>query len=154
MPSAVEVGFMFRGSDTDRNEGSLLGASLAEVSAEGPSRGVPGFDDSSETIDPGVPKSLTSVASSGVAGMESGVSMIDIREKLVRCNRSVVAKKPGQGSAGSENMHRRLGGQEWPSRNRKKRGVVRRVLVGGDRDKVLFDLSNVMRARGSCESAS
>lgn len=81
--------------------------------------------------------------------------MVSIKENLVRCDRSeVVAKLPGQGSARSEIMHRRLGGQERPSRNRKKKGVVRSVLVGGDRDKVFFDLSTVMRARRWYESAS
>lgn len=64
MPSAVELGFIFRGSDTDLSEGTRLGKS---------SRGVVAGDDSSENGETGVSSSSSPplTTSSGLAGIKS-----------------------------------------------------------------------------------
>jgi hypothetical protein len=70
MPSAVELGFKVRGSETDLRDGTLLGISVGL--SKPPSRGVLAAEEDSEPGEPGVPSSLLwSIISSGVAGMES-----------------------------------------------------------------------------------
>lgn len=66
-PIGVEFGFILRGSETDRRDGTLRGGSLG-LSWLGDSSGVVGSDESSEPGDPGVERSFQS---SGVAGTES-----------------------------------------------------------------------------------
>lgn len=53
MPSAVELGFMLRGSETDRKDGSRLGNSSG-LSTAGASRGVLASEESSEPGEAGV----------------------------------------------------------------------------------------------------
>lgn len=71
-PIAVELGFMFGGSDTDRSEGIRLGLSAAHGSREAESLDEPNSEGpSSPPGDVGVSKSFDRSISSGVAGIES-----------------------------------------------------------------------------------
>lgn len=53
IPSAVELGFMLRGSETDRKDGSLFGSSSG-LSTAGASRGVLASEEASEPGEAGV----------------------------------------------------------------------------------------------------
>lgn len=53
IPSAVELGFMLRGSETDRKDGTRFGNSSG-LSGPGASRGVLASDESSEPGEAGV----------------------------------------------------------------------------------------------------
>lgn len=71
-PIAVELGFMFGGSDTDRSEGIRLGVSAAPGSAEADSLNEPNSEEPSLCPgDVGVSRSFDRSISSGVAGIES-----------------------------------------------------------------------------------
>lgn len=70
-PSAVELGFMFGGSETDRSEGSLFGTSL-KPSARGSSRGVVA---SEEVVEPGEPGVVT-------AGVDSAPLIAEVELAL------------------------------------------------------------------------
>jgi hypothetical protein len=61
-PSAVEVGFILCGSETERNEGTRRGKSEIWLGL-GSSRGVLASDDSSDPGDTGVAKSVCAVPS-------------------------------------------------------------------------------------------
>lgn len=76
-PSAVELGFRVRGSETDLKDGTLLGIS---VGLSRPlSSGVLAVEEDSEPGEPGAPSSLSwPTISSGVAGMESFPLMVAI----------------------------------------------------------------------------
>lgn len=74
MPSGVDEGVMFFGSETVRSEGILFG-SRSDCASPGASRGVLASEELAEPGDAGLSwKSRTSTSSSGVAGTESGVS--------------------------------------------------------------------------------
>lgn len=74
MPSGVDEGVMFFGSETVRSEGNLFGNRSGGASP-GASRGVLASEELAEPGDAGLSwKSRTSMSSSGVAGTESGVS--------------------------------------------------------------------------------
>jgi hypothetical protein len=56
-PSAVDLGFKVRGSETDLSDGTLLGISVGL--SRPPSSGVLAADDDSEPGEPGAPSSLS-----------------------------------------------------------------------------------------------
>lgn len=73
IPSGVDEGVMFWGSETVRSEGTRFG--MSDMLSEGASSGVLASEESAEPGDAGLLRPSRSTKPSGVAGKESGVLM-------------------------------------------------------------------------------